>query len=108
MRQRNHQIVGIHGAEFRFTKVEEFVDVRHFSPHRLLNVERWLDEEESDATENRQHHRQRDNAPMMAYHKAPELLKPIANITLKALRHVDGWFSIFAKRQQKGSDEKAG
>ena len=45
---------------------------------------------------------------MMAYHKAPELLKPIANITLKALRHVDGWFSIFAKRQQKGSDEKAG
>ena len=45
---------------------------------------------------------------MMAYHKTSELLKPIANIALEALRHVGGWFSIFAKRQQKGSDEKAG
>ena len=45
---------------------------------------------------------------MMAYYKTSELLKPIANIALKALRHVDGWFSIFAKRQQKGSHEKTG
>ena len=108
VRQSDHKVVGIYRTEFGFAKGEEFLDVGNLPPHRLFDVERRFDEEESDAAKDGQHNRRHDNGAMVAHHETAELFESFADISLKTLRHIGGRLAVLAKRQQNGGKQQAG
>ena len=108
VRQCNHKVIGIYRAEFGFAEVEEFLYVWNLPPHRLFDVERRFDGEESDTAEDGQHNRRNDNGTMVAYHKTAELFESFADISFKTLRHIGGRLAVLAERQQNGCEQQAG
>ena len=108
VRQGNHKIVGINRTEVGFAEVEEFLYVGNLPPHRLFDVERRFDGEESDTAEDGQHNRRNDNGTMVAYHKTAEQFESFADISFKTLRHIGGRLAVLAERQQDGCEQQAG
>ena len=99
VRQCNHKVIGIYRTEFGFAEVEEFLYVWNLPPHRLFDVERRFDGEESDTAEDGQHNRRNDNGTMVAYHKTAEQFESFADISFKTLRHIGGRLAVLAERQ---------